>query len=80
MVIVAYTNPDRRPLRREPTKLIPVKGTPQLQKRLKVAAAEEEMTYAELIEFWLDQRDARLRRERAKQPSPLHRPRETTQL
>lgn len=64
----------------EPTKLIPVKGTPTLQRRLKIAAAEDGKTYAQLITEWLDTRDQNIRRRRAAQPSPLHRPRNGTRL
>lgn len=52
-----------------------VKGvSEQLHRRIRVAAAEEGVAYHGLIELLLDQRDARIRRQRAQQASPLHRP------
>lgn len=52
-----------------------VKGvTPELHRRVRLAAAEEAVSYAKLIDMLLDQRDARQRRQRAAQASPLHRP------
>jgi hypothetical protein len=53
---------------------MPVKVTADLRRRFKVAAAEEGMTYAQLIGMFLDQRDARLERQRRTQAHPLHRP------
>lgn len=70
----AYSSKPRRVV---PTKLIPIKGTPELHKRLRIAAAEEGVSYAELLTRWLDRRDANIKRQRAAQPSPLHRPRLT---
>lgn len=58
------------------TKLIPVKGTPELQRRIKVAAAEDGVTYAELIDTLLDERERRNERRRKQMVSPLHRPRQ----
>lgn len=60
--------------------LIPVRVTPDVRHRFKLEAAKLGLTYSELIERMLDTRRELERRERAKQPSPLHRPRETTQL
>lgn len=47
--------------------------TPDLRKRFKAAAAQEGMTYAEMIEFWLDERDKRLENQRRQQNHPLAR-------
>ena len=58
-----------------PSKLIPIKGSTELHRRLRIAAAEEGVSYAELLTRWLDRRDANIKRQRAAQPSPLHRPR-----
>lgn len=49
--------------------------TPDQRRRLRVAAAEEDTSYAGLIMALLDERDAKIARIRAAQPSPLHRPR-----
>ncbi|AXN53339.1 ribbon-helix-helix DNA binding domain protein [Mycobacterium phage Thonko] len=69
------TKPEPTPRMRGPVKgLIPVKGTAEQHRRLKVAAAEEGMTYIELIEALLDIREERIERRRRQQPSPLHRP------
>lgn len=57
-----------------PTMLIGVKGTADLRKRMKLACAEEGMTYGELIAALLDIREARLRKQRASQSHPLARP------
>lgn len=63
-----------------PIKLIPVKGSAHLHRRLKIAAAEDGMTYAELISHWLDERDARNRQLRQTQAHPFHRPPEIAQM
>lgn len=47
--------------------------TPDLRKRFKAAAVDAGLTYAELIESWLDERDARLERQRRQQNHPLAR-------
>jgi hypothetical protein len=57
-----------------PKVLLPVKVSPALRTRVKVAAAQEDMTYAQLIEHLLDMRDDRLRRQQAQQAHPFHRP------
>jgi hypothetical protein len=58
-----------------PTKIMNVKGlTPVLYHRFRIAAAEEGLSYAGLIQMLLDARDARIKRQRAAQASPLHRP------
>jgi hypothetical protein len=54
--------------------LLPVKMRVDLRKRFKLAAVAEDKTYAELIEAWLDERDARLERDRRRQVHPFHRP------
>lgn len=57
-----------------PRVLLPVKLHPDLRKRFKLRAVEEDKTYAELIEAWLDADDARIARQRRSQVHPLHRP------
>ncbi len=61
---------------RAPRVILPIKMAPELRHRLKVAAAEEGTTYAGLFQMFLDQRDAKLRRQRAAQVHPLHQPRD----
>ena len=56
------------------SKLIGIKGTPDLQKRMKIACIEEGLTYAELIDRLLDMREERRNRQRAQQAHPLARP------
>ncbi|AER48980.1 hypothetical protein SEA_DONNY_68 [Mycobacterium phage Donny] len=69
--------PARRPeASRHPaqgTQLMPIKGSLELRKRLKIAAAEDGLTYAEMIWALLDIRDDRRARQRRMQRSPLHR-------
>lgn len=48
--------------------------TREQRRRLRVAAAEEDLSYAGLVMRFLDERDARVARQRAAQVSPLHRP------
>jgi hypothetical protein len=48
--------------RRSPIKLIGVKGTADLHRRLRVACAEDGQTSAELIDTLLDLRDAHRQR------------------
>ena len=64
----------KRHKRGEPTLLVPVKMTPELRQRFRVMARVEDMTYARLIEFLMDEHDARLLRQRRQQAHPLHRP------
>lgn len=45
-------------------------------KRLKIAAAEEEMTQGELLEYLLDQRERKIKERFRSQAHPLHIPRE----
>ena len=45
-------------------KLITLRGSEVLRKRLRMAGVEENMTYAQLIERMLDERDERLGRGR----------------
>jgi len=54
--------------------LVPVKMRPELRKRFRVSAVSKDMTYAQLIEHWLDLEDAELAKKRARQAHPLHRP------
>lgn len=54
--------------------LLPIKIRPDLRQRFKVKAAQQGMTYAQLLEQWMDQDDARLERQRRAQAHPLHRP------
>lgn len=54
--------------------LLPIKIRPDLRRRFKVKAAEAGLTYAQLLEQWMDQDDARLERQRRAQAHPLHRP------
>ena len=56
------------------TVLLPVKVRPDLRQRFKVRAAQEGLTYAQMIERWLDADDAKLARQRRQQVHPLHRP------
>lgn len=49
-----------------------VRTTPELLRRLRVTAAEECLTYSELLTMLLDLRDERLRRQRAAMAHPLH--------
>ena len=56
------------------TVLLPLKVTPDLRKRFKLRAVENDLTYAELIERWLDADDARIARQRRAQAHPLHQP------
>ena len=79
LITVTYSPPSRRyqPGSRHPafgTKLLPIKCSLDLRKRLKVAAAEEGLTYAECIWHLLDVREDRIKRQQRAQPSPLHRP------
>lgn len=63
------------------TLLVPIKGSAELRKRLKVASAEDGLTYAEMLWALLDIRDDRRARQRRMQASPLHRvPEPTVQL
>jgi hypothetical protein len=48
-----------------------VRGTADLQQRLRIACAEEGMTMAQLMTFLLDIREDRLKRARAQQGHPL---------
>jgi len=55
--------------------MVPVKMTAEERARFKAACAHEgNLSYAELIVRWLDERDARLARAQARQAHPLHRP------
>ncbi|URC18174.1 ribbon-helix-helix DNA binding domain protein [Mycobacterium phage Zenteno07] len=65
---------------RDPKVVMPMKCRASLRQRLKVAAAEESMTYAELLTSLLDERDRKIERARARQAHPLHRPTNHTQM
>ncbi|QGH75314.1 ribbon-helix-helix DNA binding domain protein [Mycobacterium phage Quesadilla] len=56
------------------TILVPIKMRPDLRKRFRVRAVERDMTYAQLIESWLDEEDRKLERARQRQAHPFHRP------
>lgn len=51
---------------------VSLRMAPDLRRRLRVAAAEEDLSYAELFTMLLDMRDERLRRQRAAMAHPLH--------
>ncbi|UXE04438.1 ribbon-helix-helix DNA binding domain protein [Mycobacterium phage Funsized] len=57
-----------------PRVLLPIKMHPDLRKRFKLKAVEQDLTYAELIEKWMDEEDRRLEQSRRAQAHPLHRP------
>ena len=54
--------------------LLPVKMTPDQRKRFKIACAEENRTYGDLIMLLLDRRDRALAQQRRAQAHPLHTP------
>lgn len=56
--------------------LIPIKASPELRRRFRMAAVEADLTYAQLIERWLDADAARAERARRQQVHPFHRPAE----
>ncbi|AYP70050.1 hypothetical protein I5G62_gp64 [Mycobacterium phage CRB2] len=58
----------------EPPILVPIKMRPDLRRRFRVRAVQADMTYAQLIEHWLDAEDRREARAAARQAHPLHRP------
>ncbi|AEJ92827.1 hypothetical protein SEA_OSMAXIMUS_68 [Pegunavirus osmaximus] len=83
-ILVNMVTPNR-PSRRfqqtpdpNPLVVMPIKCRADLRQRLKIAAAEDGLTYAQLLVSLLDLRDDRHRRQRAAQASPLHRPRAET--
>jgi hypothetical protein len=45
------------------------------RRRLRIAAAEDGLVYSDLLDALLDRREREIARERARQVSPLHRPR-----
>ena len=74
---------NRSVLRHEPRPkaiLIGIKGTVDLRKRLRMAAVEETMTYAELLDALLDLREDRRKRQLSQQPHPLARPSEAVSM
>ncbi|AAQ12144.1 hypothetical protein AU098_gp067 [Mycobacterium phage Apizium] len=83
-ILIYMVNPKRphRAFQQTPAKpatiLLPIKCPPDVRQRLKIAAAEDGLTYAQLLVSLLDLRDDRHRRQRAAQASPLHRPRAET--
>ena len=54
--------------------LVPIKMAPDLRQRFRLAAVADDMTYAQLIERLLDEREEKLSKARAKQAHPFHRP------
>ncbi|QPX62180.1 ribbon-helix-helix DNA binding domain protein [Mycobacterium phage Indlovu] len=54
--------------------LVPIKMRPELRRRFRLAAVEADLTYAQLIERWLDADAERSERQRRKQVHPFHRP------
>lgn len=66
-----------RPRDRIPKVMLPVKMTPDLRKRFKMRCAGEDVTYGEMIEYWMDRDDEAVRRQRRQQAHPLHRPNDT---
>lgn len=54
-----------------------IRVTAEERRRIKMAALEEGLSYAEMVIALLDERDARLERSRRQQAHPLHRPSET---
>ena len=65
----------RRPVSKfENYVLIGVKAPPELQKRLRVACAEDGLSYWQMIDYLLDVRDRYLERQRAGQAHPLSQP------
>lgn len=63
-----------RPEARPETVLLPVKITPDLRRRFRMAAVARDFTYAQLIEYWLDQDADKVARLAKRQAHPLHRP------
>lgn len=59
---------------RPATILVPIKMAPDLRQRFRLAAVSDDMTYAQLIERLLDEREEKLSKARAKQAHPFHRP------
>lgn len=51
-----------------------VRTSPELLRRLRIACAEECLTYHELLTMLLDLRDTRLAKQRASMAHPLHHP------
>jgi hypothetical protein len=60
----------------EPTISVPIKMTADQRRRFRVAAAEDDVTYAQLIIDLLDERDAKHHRLKRAQAHPFHRPAE----
>lgn len=54
------------------TAQVSLRITPDLRRRLRIASAEEGLSYAGLFTMLLDMRDERLRRQRAAMAHPLH--------
>ncbi|QHB37802.1 hypothetical protein I5G63_gp061 [Mycobacterium phage Imvubu] len=62
------------------TVLLPIKIAPDQRQRFKVKAAQHGKTYAEMLQTWMDQDDARLERAQRAQAHPLHRPNEAKSI
>ena len=54
------------------TAQVSLRLTPDLRRRLRIASAEEGLSYAGLFTMLLDMRDDRLKRQRAAMAHPLH--------
>lgn len=67
--------PGRRHSPGEPTLLLPIKVPPDLRKDFRMMAVNEDMTYAQLLRFLVDERNKTLERQRRGQVHPFHRPR-----
>jgi len=57
-----------------PKVMVPVKMTLEQRTRFKVACAEEGVSYADLVDKLLDEREAKRQRQQRQQAHPLHRP------
>lgn len=62
----------RRPVLPANYRQFSVRTTPELLRRLRIACAEECMTYHQLLEHLLDLRESRLAKQRAAMAHPLH--------
>lgn len=54
------------------TAQVSLRLTPDLRRRLRIASAEEGLSYAGLFTMLLDMRDERIKRQRAAMAHPLH--------
>lgn len=55
---------------------VPLKLKPEVRRQFKVAAAEEGMTYSQLLAHLLEMRASRSTAQKATMASPLHRPKQ----